>query len=122
MNRTTDTHVREYTIDADGRRLGDVLTEASRYLLGKDDPRFTRHASAPAHVSIINARKLEIPERKKREIYQRYSGYPGGRKEETLEHLANRLGYSEVVRRSITGMLPKNRLMKVRLKNLTVTD
>lgn len=119
---TTHTETREYIIDATGRRLGDVLTEAARYLLGKDDPSFARHLAAPVSVSIVNASKLDIPERKKEEIYQRYSGYPSGRKEETLEHLANRLGHAEVVRRSMTGMLPKNRLQKVRLKNLTVTD
>lgn len=119
---TTPTETREYTIDAAGRRLGDVLTEASRYLLGKNDPSFARHLAAPVSVTIVNASQLDIPERKKREIYQRYSGYPSGRKEETLEHLANRLGHAEVVRRSMAGMLPKNRLQKVRLKNLTVTD
>lgn len=119
---TTQTDTREYTIDAAGRRLGDVLTEASRYLLGKNDPSFARHIAAPVTVSIVNASKMDIPDRKKREIYQRYSGYPGGRKEETLDHLAGRLGHAEVVRRSIVGMLPKNRLQKVRLKNLTVTD
>ncbi len=119
---TTETKLREYTIDATGKRLGDVLTEASRYLLGKDSPDFARHVAAPVKVSIINASKLDIPEHKKREIYQRYSGYQSGRKEETLEHLANRLGYAEVVKRSVYGMLPSNRLRKVRLKNLMVTE
>lgn len=118
----THTETREYTIDATGRRLGDVLTEAARYLLGKNDPAFARHLAAPVSVTIENASKLDIPERKRREIYQRYSGYPGGLKEETLGHLADRLGNAEVVRRSMAGMLPKNRLQKVRLKNLTVTD
>jgi len=120
MSTQTDTPT--YTIDASGRRLGDVLTEAARYLLGKNDPQFARHIATPATVTITNASKLDIPERKKREIYQRYSGYPGGRKEETLQHLADRMGHAEIVRRSIAGMLPKNRLQKVRLKNLTVTD
>ncbi len=120
MNTTTQT--REYTIDATGKRLGAVATEASRYLLGKDSPDFARHVAAPVQVSIINASKLDIPDRKKSEIYQSYSGYPSGRREETLEHLATRLGYAEVVRRTVKGMLPKNRLQSVRIKNLIITE
>ena len=118
----TENHVREYTIDATNRRLGDVCTEASRYLLGKDSPDVARHVAAPVSVSVINAAKLDIPDRKRREEYQRYSGYPSGRKVETLDHLANRLGYAEIVRRSIYGMLPSNRLRKPRLKNLHITE
>lgn len=119
MNETT---IREYTIDATGKRLGDVTTQVARYLLGKDSADFARHTVAPVQVTVTNARMLDIPERKRQEIYQRYSGHPGGRKEETLDHLANRMGYSEVVRRSILNMLPKNKLQKPRMKNLIVTE
>lgn len=116
------TDKREYTIDASGKRLGKVATEAARYLMGKDSADFVRHNAAPVSVTITNASKLDISEKKKEEIYQSYSGYPGGRKTETLEHLGERLGYSEVVRRTINGMLPKNKLQKVMMKNLTVTE
>lgn len=117
-----ETAVREYTIDATGKRLGVVCTEAASYLLGKDSPDVTRHTIAPVSVSIVNASALDISERKLREEYQRYSGYPSGRKVETLGHLANRLGYTEVIRQSIYGMLPSNRLRKPRLKNLHITE
>lgn len=120
MNTVTQT--REYTIDATGQRLGTVATNAARYLLGKDSPDVARHVAAPVQVTITNAAKMDIPEKKKGEIYQSYSGYPGGRKEETLEHLASRLGYAEVIRRTVNGMLPKNRLQKVRIKNLIITE
>ncbi len=119
---STTAPTREYTIDATDKRLGDVATEAARYLLAKDSPDFARHVAAPVSVTIANASKLDIPDRKQGEIYQRYSGYPSGRTEETLEHLARRLGYAEVVRRTVKGMLPKNRLQSVRLKNLIITE
>lgn len=121
MNTTAQT-TREYTIDATGKRLGDVITQAARFLLGKDSPDFARNTVAAVTVRIENASKLDIPEKKLRETYERYSGYPSGRKVETLEHLARRMGYDEVVRRSIKNMLPKNRLQKPRLKNLVVTE
>lgn len=113
---------REYTIDATGMRLGSVCTDAARLLLGKDKPDVSKNVTAPVVVTITNASKMDIPEKKKSEVYQRYSGYPSGRTVETLDHLAARLGYAEVVRRSIYNMLPNNRLRKPRLKNLIITE
>jgi len=116
------TELREYSIDASGKRLGKVATEAARYLMGKDAADFERHLIAPVKVTILNASKLDVAEKKKGEIYQSYSGYPGGRRTETLEHLAKRLGFAEVVRRTVNGMLPKNKLQRGLMKNLVVTE
>lgn len=113
---------REYTIDAAGKRLGNVATEAATYLLGKDQPDFAKHVVAPVTVTITNVSQLDISEKKAAEIYQTYSGYPGGRREETFEHLATRRGYAEPVRRTIQGMLPKNKLRPEMMKNLIITD
>ena len=111
-----------HTIDATGRRLGNVATEAATVLMGKDKPDFTKHTVAPVTVTIVNASKLDVPDKKQGEIYQSYSGYPGGRKTETLIHLATRLGYGEVVRRTVKGMLPKNKLQSRLMQNLVVTE
>ena len=119
---TTDTQKTEYTIDAAGKRLGKVATEAATLLMGKNQPDFAKHILTDVHVKIENAGQLDIPEKKKGEIYQSYSGYPGGRSEETLEHLATRLGIAEVVRRTVNGMLPKNKLQKQMMHNLEVTE
>jgi large subunit ribosomal protein L13 len=113
---------KEYTIDADGKRLGKIATEAAHVLLGKDHPDFAKHVVAPVVVKIVNASKLDISEKRGQEEFQTYSGYPGGRKVETLDHLANRRGYGEVVRRVVGGMLPKNKLHKLRMHNLEVTE
>lgn len=116
------TQLREYTIDAAGKRLGKVATEAATYLIGKNAADFERHLIASVKVTILNANKLDVADKKKGDIYQTYSGYPGGQRSETLEHLAKRLGYAEVVRRTINGMLPKNKLQKGLMKNLVVTE
>lgn len=112
----------EYTIDAANKRLGKVATEAASYLIGKNSPAVVRHIAPAVTVKILNAAKLDITEKKKSDVYKSYSGYPGGQKEETLEHLGKRLGYSEVIRRTIKGMLPKNKLQALRMKNLIVTE
>lgn len=119
---TTSETTRTYTIDATGLRLGDIATQAARYLIGKDNPDFAKHLVADVTVTIANASKMDIPDKKKTEIYQSFSGYPGGRRTETLEHLGKRLGYGEVLRRTIAGMLPNNKLKKPMLKNLIITE
>jgi len=119
---TTTTTQRTHTIDAAGKRLGVVATEAAKVLLGKDQADFARHLTAEVTVTITNASKLDITEKKKTEIYQTFSGYPGGRRVETLDHLGKRRGYAEVLRRTIGGMLPNNKLKKPMLKNLVITE
>jgi len=111
-----------YTIDATGKRLGRVATEAASVMLGKNQPDFAKHIMADVNVEIVNVSKLDIPEKKGGEIYQSYSGYPGGRKTETLSHLAERRGYDEVVRRTVGGMLPNNKHKKRLLAKLTITE
>jgi len=119
---TTTETTRTHTIDAAGKRLGLVATEAAKVLLGKDTPTFAKNVTADVTVTIANASKLDITEKRAADIYQSYSGYPGGRKTETLAHLGGRLGYSEALRRTIAGMLPNNKLKKPRLKNLIITE
>lgn len=119
---TTTTTNRDYTIDATGKRLGVVATEAAKVLLGKTDVDFAKHTVASVTVTISNASKLDISEKRKTEVYQTYSGYPGGLRSETLDHLGTRRGYAEVLRRTIGGMLPNNKLKKPMLKNLVITE
>lgn len=120
METTTDQ--RTYTIDAAGKRLGHIATEAASILQGKDQTDFARHTVVNVVVQIENASHMDISNRRATEIYQSYSGYPGGRRTETLEHLAKRLGYKEVLTRTIKGMLPKNKLQQRRLAKLTITE
>jgi large subunit ribosomal protein L13 len=120
---TTSSTTRTHSIDAAGKRLGVVATEAASVLLGKDQADFAKHLVADVTVTITNASKLDITEKKKKdEVYQTYSGYPGGLRSETLGHLGRRRGYAEVLRRTIGGMLPNNKLKKPMLKNLVITE
>lgn len=113
---------KEYTIDATGKRLGKVATEAASYLIGKNSTSVARNVVTPVTVHILNASKMDVSTKKVKDIYQTYTQYPGGLKSETLEHLGKRRGYGEVVRRTIRGMLPKNKLQELMLKNLNVTE
>jgi len=116
------THTKEYSIDATGKRLGKVATQAASYLIGKNTAAFARNIVPAVTVTVTNVSKLDISEKRENDVYKSYSGYPGGQRVETLVHLGNRRGYSEVVRRTIKGMLPKNKLQNLMMKNLIVTE
>jgi large subunit ribosomal protein L13 len=114
---------KQHIIDAKGKRMGRVATLAASYLIGKDSPEFVKHIAPDVSVRIENASKMDISEKKlMNEEYQTYSGYPGGQKREKLGALSKRRGTAESLRRTISGMLPKNRLRTVRLKKLTITE
>lgn len=114
---------KEYTIDAQGKRLGKLATEIAVILIGKNKTDFVKYIAPEVSVTVINARLLDVPDKKAtQEIYQTYSGHPGGRKVETLGRLAVRRGYGEVIKRTVRSMLPKNKLQKIRLQNLIITE
>jgi large subunit ribosomal protein L13 len=112
---------RKYTIDAGGKRLGRVASEAAVLLMGKDMPDFQKHEVAPVEVEIVNVAKINIdPRKQESKVYSRYSGYPGGLKQETMRKMIERKGHEEVVRKAVYGMLPSNRLRKQLMKKLII--
>ncbi len=115
--------IQEHTIDAQGKRLGRVATEVAHLLMGKNRTDAVRHQAAPVQVTVENASKLFIDERKRaQKTYQRYSGYPGGLRREPMSQVIAKKGYREILRKAVYGMLPNNRLRAVRMKNLTILE
>jgi len=108
-----------YTIDATNRPIGRVATEVATILLGKNTPHFAKNVVVSAQVTVAHIDKLKISEKKRsQKEYQRYSGYPGGQKIQTLQDLIDKKGYEEVMRKAVYGMLPSNRLRAERMKLL----
>jgi large subunit ribosomal protein L13 len=109
-----------YVVDAEGMVLGRLATEVARILRGKHKPIFAPHLDTGDHVIIVNADKVVLTSGKaeSKRIY-RHSGYPGGiRSRSYAEQLARRP--EEAVRKTIWGMLPKNRLGRQMLRKLKV--
>lgn len=97
-------------INAEGQVLGRLASRVALLLRGKHKPTFTPHMDCGDSVVVVNAEKIQVTGNKlDQKIYRRYSGYPGGLKEETLRRLLNRRP-TEAVRRAILGMLPKGPL------------
>ena len=99
-----------FVVDAQDLILGRMCTEVARILRGKHKPIFAPHADTGDHVIVINAEKVVLTGNKltDKKVY-RHSGYPGGLKTRSYGDLLNEQP-AEIVRKSITGMLPKNRL------------
>jgi len=113
----------KYTLDAKGKKLGRLATEAATLLMGKQSPAFQKHILSETEVEVINASKLSLDAGRLRDkIYTRYSGYPGGLRKETQSRLIARKGYGEIVRRAVRRMLPANKLRAKRMVHLVVKE
>ena len=110
-----------HTIDATDRTLGRVASEAAHALLGKRSVHFAKNQAIPVTVTINNAGKLHLPTRRtKGTIYTRYTGYSSGLYTTTMEEMITKKGIAEVVKKTVDGMIPRNKLRKPRMKNLVV--
>jgi large subunit ribosomal protein L13 len=115
--------VTTHTIDATDRTLGRVASEAAHALLGKRSTQFVKNLAMPIKVVIKNAGKMHLPARRtKGKVYSRYTGYPGGFYETTMEEMIAKKGIAAVVTKTVDGMIPRNKLRKPRMKNLSVTE
>ena len=111
---------RWYLVDAEGKTLGRLATQIADTLRGKTKPQYTPHVDTGDFVVVVNAEKIHVTGNKlDQKIYYRHSGYPGGLKERTLREQLDRRP-TEVLRKAVKGMLPKNRLAAKQLNKLKI--
>jgi large subunit ribosomal protein L13 len=107
-------------VDADGLTLGRLSTRIATLLRGKHKTNFAPHLDTGDPVIVVNAGKIKVTGKKLTDkVYVRHSGYPGGFRSETLQALLARRP-TEVVRRSVRGMLPRNRLGEQMMRKLFI--
>jgi large subunit ribosomal protein L13 len=111
---------RWYLVDARGQVLGRLASNVARVLRGKHRPEYTPHLNVGDHVVVINARDIVVTGRKRsNKEYDRYSGYPSGRRVRTFSEAMERdptFPFTNAVR----GMLQHNTLGADMLKRLRV--
>ncbi|QGP91805.1 50S ribosomal protein L13 [Neomoorella glycerini] len=109
-----------YIIDAAGKTLGRVATEAARLLRGKHKSIFTPHVDCGDHVIVINAEKVRLTGKKLlQKKYIRHSGYPGGLKVMNYAQLLKTFP-ERAIEKAVKGMIPHNRLGRQMAKKLKV--
>ncbi len=107
-------------LDAEGKKLGRLASEAARLLRGKHKTNFTPHVDCGDYVIVINAEKIELSGKKWTDKkYIRFTGYPGGQRITTANQLMAKKPFA-MVEKAIKGMLPTNTLGAAMYKNLHV--
>lgn len=111
-----------YLIDAEGQNLWRLSTKIATILRWKNKVSFAPHVDNWDYVVVINSDKIAVTWSKLEDKkYYRHSGFMGWLKEITLGKLLVKKP-TEALRKSVSWMLPKNRLrkdMNLRLKLVT---
>jgi len=111
---------RWYVVDADGQILGRLATQIAETLRGKGKPQYTPHVDTGDFVVVVNAEKIAVTGNKLEEkMYHRHSGYPGGLRSRPLRDELERRP-TEVLRKAVKGMLPRNKLASAQIGKLKI--
>lgn len=111
---------RWFLVDARGQTLGRLAVNIARVLRGKHRPQYTAHVNTGEHVIVINARDIVVTGRKRSlKTYDRYSGYPSGRRTRTYDEAMERDPTFPLMH-AVGGMLQHNTLGAEQLKRLRV--
>ena len=109
-----------FLVDAEGQTLGRLATRIADTLRGKGKPQYTPHVDTGDFVVVVNAEKIAVTGQKlDSKLYYRHSGYPGGIRSRTLREQLERRP-TEVLRKAVKGMLPKNKLASAQLRKLKI--
>ena len=109
-----------YEIDAEGKILGKIATEIAVRLMGKHKPSYTPHVDGGDFVVVVNADKFAVTGKKMlNKKYYRHSGYPGGLKVRNLEEMLEKKP-TEIIRKAVERMLPKNKLGNQMINRLKI--
>lgn len=107
------------TLDATGKSLGRLATEAVRYLQGKHQQTWRPNIDAGTHVIIAHLIQVRFTGNKMTgKKYYRHTNYPGNMKVATLKEKWCKKPQA-VFHAVVAGMLPKNKLRKEMLKRLS---
>jgi len=107
-----------HTIDVTDQILGRIATRIAMLLRGKHKPSFVFNQDVGDFVVIKNADKIKITGKKmEQKKYYRHSGYIGNLKEISLKKVFEK-DAGKVMKTTVYGMLPKNKLRKQQIKRL----
>ena len=109
-----------FVVDASGKTLGRLATEAASVLAGKRNPLYTPYIDTGDHVIVINAEKVALTGLKAgSKVYRRYTGFPGGLRRQSYDEVLNTRP-EKIVEKAIKGMLPHNTLGRQMASKLKV--
>jgi large subunit ribosomal protein L13 len=109
-----------FLVDATGKTLGRLATEAASILAGKRNPKYVPYIDMGDHVIVVNAEKIRLTGLKsENKVYRRYTGFPGGLREESFTRLLARRP-EKIIEEAVQGMLPKTKMGRKMASKLKV--
>ncbi|NIV73617.1 MAG: 50S ribosomal protein L13 [Gammaproteobacteria bacterium] len=109
-----------YVVDATAKPLGRLATEIARRLRGKHKPEYTPHVDTGDYIVVVNAEKVGVTGRKRRQkMYYHHTGYPGGIREVSFEKLMQKAP-ERAIEYAVQGMLPRGPLGRAMFRKLKV--
>ncbi|KAH4967827.1 hypothetical protein HBI26_107320 [Parastagonospora nodorum] len=106
-------------IGSDPRALGRVASSIALILMGKHKPIFDPSTDCGDYVVAIDCNNIHTTGKKRfQKLYRTHTTRPGSLKEISMDRMIAKWGGGEVLRKAVSGMLPKNRLRKERLARL----
>jgi len=107
-------------VDARERVLGRLARSIAVTLMGKHKPIYDPAVDAGDYVVVTNASHIAVSGRKaEQKLYRHHTMYPGGLKEIPFKAMLQSKP-EEILRRAVSGMLPKNKLRERRLERLKI--
>uniref|UniRef100_A0ACD5XH62 Uncharacterized protein n=1 Tax=Avena sativa TaxID=4498 RepID=A0ACD5XH62_AVESA len=106
--------------DAKGQVLGRLASQIATVLQGKDKPTYAPHVENGDMCIVVNAKDISVTGRKMTDkIYYWHTGYIGHLKERRLKDQMAK-DPTEVIRKAVMRMLPRNRLRDFRDRKLRI--
>ncbi|MFN3554417.1 MAG: 50S ribosomal protein L13 [Bacteroidales bacterium] len=121
ISANKDTVNKEWVlVDAENEILGRLASKVAKIVRGKYKVNYTPHVDCGDNVIIINAEKIELSGNKwDHKEYVRHTGYPGGQRFTTVKQMLDK-NPTEIIRKAVKGMLPKNRLGRALVGNVHI--
>ena len=107
-----------YHVDANNKILGRLATHIAVLLMGKNQANFSPSMEKGNNVIVKNADKIKLSGKKlTKKLYYHHTGHPGGLRSEKMQDIFIKKP-SELIKKAVLRMLPKNKLQNIRIKRL----
>lgn len=108
-------------IDAEDAVLGRLAAQVANILRGKTKPTFTPHIDCGDNVIIVNAEKVRMTGKKRRDkVYYWHTNHPGGIKQRTADQVLSGRYPERVIEKAVQRMVPKGPLGRQQMRNLRI--
>lgn len=110
-------------VGTDSRSLGRLASSIAIFLMGKHKPIWDPSTDCGDYVVAVGCHDLHTTGKKRlQKQYYTHNTRPGGLKQMSMDKMFEKWGGGEVLKKAVSGMLPKNRLRDKRLDRLKGED